>query len=231
MMPITDLLVRLLISFATLLVLARLMGRKEISQMTFFNFISAISIGTIGASLAIDSTLSPTTGIIALSAWTVLTILSGIIDLKSRPLRKAITGEPVVVIEGGKIKDDNLRKTRLDLETLNVLLRKKNTFSLDEVDYAVFETDGTLSVRKKAVYQPITQHALNQPPTPKQYPVPKIVVSDGNVMKENLSALDLDEQWLKEQLQTSGVASSEEVFYAEVQQDGSLTFDLKDPPQ
>ncbi len=108
------------------------------------------------------------------------------------------------------------------------MLRKKNTFSLKEVDYAIFETDGTLSVKKKDVYQPITKMKWNQPSPPNTYPVPQVVVADWNVVNENLNALHLDEQWLNDQLQTSGVTSPDDVFYAEVQQDGSLTFDLKD---
>ncbi|WP_367946408.1 DUF421 domain-containing protein [Halobacillus salinus] len=154
--------------------------------------------------------------------------MAGLIDIKSRPLRKVITGEPVVVIENGEIKEKGWKKTRLDLESLEVMLRKKNTFSLKEVDYAIFETDGTLSVKKKDVYQPITKMKWNQPSPPNTYPVPQVVVADWNVVNENLNALHLDEQWLNDQLQTSGVTSPDDVFYAEVQQDGSLTFDLKD---
>ena len=80
-MPITELILRLVIAFATLIILTRLMGRKEISQMTSFNFVSAISIGTLGASLAIDSTISITNGLLALVAWSVFTIFMSYLDI------------------------------------------------------------------------------------------------------------------------------------------------------
>src|SRR5699024_2659030 len=109
-MALTELLLRLAIAFMTLLVLARLMGRKEISQMTFFNFISAISIGTIGASLAIDATLAIRNGIIALVAWRIFTIVLGFLDIKSIQARKVINGEPLIVVREGKIMEGALRK-------------------------------------------------------------------------------------------------------------------------
>jgi uncharacterized membrane protein YcaP (DUF421 family) len=123
------------------------MGRKEISQMTFFNFVSAISIGTLGASLAIDSSISIRNGLIALIAWSAFTIITGFLDIKSPKFRLAVEGQPVIVIKNGKIMNRALRKVRLDLDALNTLLRKKNVFSVSDVNYAIFEIVGTLSVK------------------------------------------------------------------------------------
>ena len=148
-MPITELILRLVIAFATLIILTRLMGRKEISQMTSFNFVSAISIGTLGASLAIDSTISITNGLLALVAWSVFTIFMSYLDIKSPKFRVAVEGEPIILIKKGQIMEDELRKVRLDIDALNSLLRKKNVFSVTDVDYAIFETDGSLSIMKK----------------------------------------------------------------------------------
>ena len=125
-MPITELILRLVIAFATLITLTRLIGRKEISQMTFFNFVSAISIGTLGASLAIDSTISITNGLLALVAWSVFTIFMSYLDIKSPKFRVAVEGEPRILIKKGQIMEDELRKVRLDINALNSLLRKKD---------------------------------------------------------------------------------------------------------
>src|SRR4051794_34405375 len=127
-MTILELVLRLAIAFITLLTLTRLIGRKEISQMTFFNFVSAISIGTLGASLAIDPSISITNGLIALVAWSAFTIFMGILDIKSQKFRVAVEGEPRILVKKGKIMEDELRKVRLDIDTLNALLRKKNVF-------------------------------------------------------------------------------------------------------
>jgi len=197
--------------------------------MTFFNFVSAISIGTIGASLAIDPSLSIRNGIIALVAWTLFTIATGLLDLKSKTARKIVEGQPVIVIKKGKIMEDELFKARLDMDALNTLLRKKNVFSLSEVDFAIFETDGTLSVLKKEEKLPAAQEISNASKiNSAKIPIATAVVSDGQILQENLEKLNLDQQWLHQQLQAAGRHSAEDVFYAEVQKDGSLFIDHKD---
>ncbi len=227
-MTIPELILRLTIAFVTLIALTRLMGRKEISQMTFFNFVSAISIGTLGASLAIDPSLSITNGLIALIAWSAFTILMSILDLKSQKFRVAIEGEPRILVKKGKIMEEELRKVRLDMDALNALLRKKNIFSLSDVDYAIFETDGTLSVMKKESKQPVTKSDLHINRTKVHvFPISTSVISDGVIKEANLEKLNLDQQWLENQLKGSGINSISDVFYAEIQKDGTLYIDPK----
>ncbi|WLV25317.1 DUF421 domain-containing protein [Aciduricibacillus chroicocephali] len=225
-MSITTLLLRLGLSFIVLFLLTRIMGRKEISQMTFFNFVSAISIGTIGASLAIDSSISMRNGLLALFGWAIFTLLLGWLNIKSEAARKIISGQPVIVIKDGKIMEEQLKTMRLDMESLNSLLRENNVFSLKDVDYAIFETDGKLSVLKKQEKQPLVQKDFNkQPSKQKIFPIPTSVITDGQVLTGNLEKLDIDCKWLDQQLQMAGVQSYDDVFYAEVQEDGSLHVD------
>lgn len=226
-MPVSDLLLRLVLAFVTLLALTRLMGRKEISQMTFFNFVSGIAIGTIGASLAIDSTLSVRNGLIALVGWSIFTIVLGFIDINSKKVREVIEGQPIILIKKGQIMENELRKVRLDVDALNALLRQKNVFSLTDVDYAIFETDGKLSVMKKEPKQPATKSDLGVQQTMTVYPTSTEVITDGRIISSNLTKLNLDQQWLQNQLQQSGIQSISDVFYAEVQKDGSLYIDKK----
>ncbi|MDY0410223.1 DUF421 domain-containing protein [Paracerasibacillus soli] len=228
-MSLSTLCLRLGISFFTLLILTRMMGRKEISQMTFFNFISAISIGTIGASLAIDSTVSIRNGLFALIGWAIFTLVLGWLNLKSETARKLVTGDPLIVIKDGEIMEDKLRHARLDINSLNTLLRKKNVFSIADVDYAIFETDGKLSVMKKQDKQPVTKKEAGITITKKKvFPIATGVISDGQAMTANLAKLHLNENWLENQLQMAGVDSPENVFYAEVQEDGTLYVDFKE---
>lgn len=195
--------------------------------MTFFNFVSAISIGTLGASLAIDSSLSVRNGLIAIIGWSAFTIFLGFLDIKSKKVRYAIVGEPVIVIRKGQIMDDALRKARLDIDSLNSLLRKKNVFAASDVDYAWFETDGSLSVMKKESKQSGTKSDLNIQKSYRIFPTSMPVISDGKINRENLNKLKLDEKWLYQQLETAGVKTVAEIFYAEVQHDGSLYIDNK----
>ncbi|RDU38273.1 DUF421 domain-containing protein [Neobacillus piezotolerans] len=227
-MQLTDLIARLALSYFTLLVLMRITGRKEISQMTVFNFVSAISIGTIGASLAIDSSISIRNGLIALAAWTLFTVLTGFLDIKSRTARGIVTGEPIIVIKHGNIMEEALRKSRLDVDSLRALLRKKDVFSFSEVDYAIFEKDGTLSVLKKEGEHPLTKNALKQTTAaPKLIPMPTAVISDGQIIEENLRKYNLDLEWLDSELRSSGVSGLEDVFYAEIETDGTLYVDWR----
>ncbi|MFT0800050.1 DUF421 domain-containing protein [Bacillus swezeyi] len=229
-MLITQLIIRLFIAFITMLVLTRLMGRKEIAQLTFFNFVSAISIGTIGASLAIDSTLSIRNGLIALFAWSAFTIIVGFLDIKFPAIRYAVEGQPVILIRKGKIMDKQLRSVRLDLDALQTLLRKKNIFSLADVDYAIFETDGSLSVLKKEAKQNVTKKDMNvqgENANPK-VSHPASVITDGKVREDNLKKLNLSKQWLMDRLKETGIQHPKEVFYAEVQTDGTLYIDKKE---
>ncbi len=227
-MPILELLLRVVLSFAALLVLTRLMGRKELSQMTFFNFVSGIALGTIWASLAVDSTLSIRNGVIALLGWSVITVALGLIDIKSKKAREVIEGQPRILIKKGKIMEGELRKVRLDIDALYSLLREKNVFSVADVDYAIFETDGKLSVMKKEPQQSLTKSDMGmQQSKPNIYPISTAVINDGRVISTNLEKLNLNQQWLEQQLQSSGIDSISEVFYAEVQKDGSLYIDNK----
>ncbi|KAA0546581.1 DUF421 domain-containing protein [Bacillus sp. BGMRC 2118] len=227
-MNVTELLIRIAISFLVLLTLARIMGRQEIRQMTFFNFVSAISIGTIGGSLAISQDLSIRNGVIALVAWTVFTLAMEYIDLKSNKARILIEGQPVIVIQNGQIMEKAMRTTRLDINSLNSMLRDKNVFSMKDVEYAIFETDGKLSVMKKEDKQALTKGDYKMPTKTKSIvPIATSVITDGRINNQNLQNVNLSEKWLEEELTKMGVQSVEDVFYAEIQQDGTLYIDKR----
>ncbi|UOQ45755.1 DUF421 domain-containing protein [Halobacillus salinarum] len=230
-METTQLLIRLLLSFIVLLTLTRMMGRKEISQMTFFNFVSAISIGTIGGSLITDRSLTIFNGVLALVGWSLFTVIMGWVDIKSRPARKFITGEPIVLIKNGVLNEKALRKTRLDLDSLRVLLRREKVFSVSDVDYAIFETNGKLSVLKKINKQPAAkediQTSLSPEPTPPPPPLDTAIISDGKVLLDNLDLFNLDVNWLKQQLNSHNIESPKQVFYAELEGNGNLYISKK----
>ncbi|WP_100011326.1 DUF421 domain-containing protein [Lentibacillus sediminis] len=227
-MGLAELLLRITLGFFVLFTLTRIMGSKEISQMTFFNFVSAIAIGSISASLVIFSDVSIRNGLIALVGWAIFTLLLGYGDIKSHRLRKITTGDPQIVIREGRIAEDTLRKTRLDLEELNAMLREKDVFSIKDVDYAIFETNGKLSVLKNELAQPLTKKSSGNVTQAKIFPIPTALILDGKIHHTNLAKLNLGESWLNQQLQHAGITSVVEVFYAEVQQDGTLHIDQKE---
>ncbi|WP_163579227.1 YetF domain-containing protein [Gracilibacillus saliphilus] len=228
-MDFTELTLRIIATFLFLLFLTRIMGRKELRQLTFFNFVSGIAIGSIAASLVVNQNLDIWAGIYALSAWAILTIIMGLIDIKSKTARTVIQGQPVILIKQGKIMEDEMRKARLDIDALNGLLRKKNIFSITDVQYAIFETDGTLSVMKKEEKQTLTKGDRNiQVVKTEPFPIATEIITDGKINKKNLSKLNLDENWLEKQLKQASVNDISDIFFAEIQKDGTLYIDLRD---
>lgn len=194
--------------------------------MTFFNFASAIAIGEIAASLVVDDQLSISNGIYALIGWSLYTILMSYLDIKTLKGRQLLTGSPIILIKEGKILEQALHKCRLDLDTLKAMLRQKDVFSIAEVDFAIFETDGKLSVLKKDSGSSITNKNMYKVKN-KLIPFPLEIILDGNIKEENLINSGFDNNWLIAQLQRAGIHSISEVFYAEVQTDGSLYIDKK----
>jgi uncharacterized membrane protein YcaP (DUF421 family) len=224
-----ELLLRIAIGFIVLFSMARWSGRKEISQMTFFNLVSAIAFGSIAAALVVNPSVSITNGIIALLGWAFFTVLTDQIHLKSKKARKLLVGDPVIVVKKGKIMEDALRQTRLDIDSLQAMLREKSIFSMSDVDYAIFETDGKLSVLKKESKKTVTKSDLQiTMSTNKLVPLSTELVSDGQVNAQNLAKMKKDQSWLETQLQQAGVQSVEDVFYAELQPDGNLYIDKRD---
>lgn len=133
------------------------------------------------------------------------------------------------MIKEGKIVERALRSSRLDVDSLKAMLRQKNIFNLKDVDYAIFETNGTLSVMPKEPKQPVTKSDMNIISMKKKvFPITTEVVSDGKILSNNLSKLNLDPHWLNQQLKQAGVESVQDVFYAEVLDDGSLYIDSRD---
>jgi uncharacterized membrane protein YcaP (DUF421 family) len=223
-----ELLFRITVSFFVLFILTRIMGRKEISQMTFSNFVSAIAIGEIAGTLALVPDVKIIYGVIGLVAWSLFTILMALIDLKSKKARKVIEGEPLIIIKEGQIMEKVLRKTRLSVDALNTMLRQKDVFSLADVEYAIFETDGKLSVMKKESKLPATKKDLNIQTSNKSIsPIDAAVISDGVIDQKHLTKLNIKSEWLEQKLQQAGVHDITNVLYAEIQQDESLYLNLK----
>ncbi|MBT2738363.1 DUF421 domain-containing protein [Bacillus sp. ISL-7] len=226
-MGVFEVIGRAVATFLVLLLLTRLMGRKQISQLTFFNYVTGISIGAVAGTVSLDHSIKLFTGIISLTTWCALTLIFGFIDIKSKRFRDLIDGTPVIVIKQGKIMEHELKKLRLDMEQLNQLLRNKEVFSVKDVEYAIMETNGDLSILLKETRQPVKKEDLSiQVTTPKPFPIPIPIISDGKVLEDNLHQLNLTKDWLDDQLMQSGTTLSE-VFYVELQKDGSLYIDKR----
>lgn len=220
-----EMIIRTSVTFAVLLLLARLLGKIQLSQLTFFNYITGITIGSIAAEMAGKHETSFTDGLISLIWWSFLTVLTSYIGLKSSKARVILDGEPTIVIKAGKILENSLKSLRLNIDDLSMMLREQGVFSTNDVEYAVLEPDGNLSILKKASLQSATKKDMLVPTEALKY-VPSELISDGKILKKNLQELNITEEWLLQKLKAKGISSVEDVFYAEIQTDGALYIDL-----
>lgn len=212
---------RTVISFFVLLILARFMGKKQISQLTFFHYVTGITIGSIAANIAGESETPFLNGLYGMVLWAVLTIIANYLSFKSIKIRVLLDDKPTIVIQDGKVIEGSLRKLRLSFNDLNMMLREQAIFSMKEVNYAIFETNGNLSIMLKAGEEPATKKDVKASTVPPKY-IPTEIITDGKVEEKNLRELNLTDHWLKEQLKQQGIGKPEQVLYAEVLADGSL---------
>jgi len=201
------------------------MGRKLISQMTFFDFVIGVSLGSLAANLAIgtgNAVVTATTALITLAIWELVT---GFINIKSFKARKLFDSEPVALIDSGKIVEDNMRRMRLTMSELSMKLREKNIFSFADVEFAIMETDGQLSVLPKSNKVPLTPAHMNIQPTSSG--LMSDIIIDGNIMKENLKSAGLNVEWLQSQLNMQSIKNASELFYAGVDANKNLYISKK----
>ncbi|WP_366924021.1 DUF421 domain-containing protein [Metallumcola ferriviriculae] len=216
-------LVRGLIAFFTLLIFARVLGKQQISQLTFFDYVLGITIGSTASSLTTDLTSKAFPHWIGLITWIGSALALQIITLKWRTASKYIDGEPTVVVMNGQIMEDTMARMRYRATDLLEQLRNKGVFDLGQVEFAVLETNGKLSVQKKSQYQPVTPKDLN---LPTQYKgLSTELIYDGVVIEQNLRGFNLDRIWLTDQLKKQGINSEEEVFLALIDTGGQLYID------
>ncbi|MBW6410655.1 YetF domain-containing protein [Clostridium weizhouense] len=210
--------------FIVLLFLTRILGKKQMSHLTFFNYVTGITIGSIAANMINDTNTDFLNDFLSLIWWCILTIFFGYIGLKSGTLRSILDAEPTILIKKGKIIKKALKSNHLNMDDLSMLLRKKDIFSFLEVDYAILEPNGNLSVLKKQSQQHIIRKDMNIPTSNINY-IPSEIIVDGKIIKHNLLELNLTEEKLKQQLKDYNVNSIEDVFYAEIQSDGTFFID------
>lgn len=213
------------VSFVILLILTRLIGKQQVSQLTYYEYINGITFGSIAANMATDSFDKFGDHLVGLLTYGVLTFLAALVALKSRKMRKLINGEPVVVIQDGKILENNLRKMKLNLDEFTMLLRLKDIFDFTQVKLAIIEPSGGLSVIKKSEYENVERRDLKLKLEGTALAVE--VVQEGKISVNNLNRLGLDEKWLRAQLKMRQIEDVAEVEYAVVTDNKRLLVDLK----
>lgn len=205
--------VKLAVGFIGLWVITRLLGKKEISQLTPFDFVSSLMLSEIVGNTIYSEDTNYFHLIYGLAFWMILSYTVEKITYKSKSIRRPLDGEAAVLIENGVLDMKEMDRNNLDFDQLQLLLRQKDIFSIREVAYAVFETNGGLSVLKKSAYQSVSRLDLQLPD--KETVIALSLVENGEIQGEALRHIRKDERWLLDELGKQGYDSLKSVAYAE----------------
>ena len=208
------------LSAVALFIIAKFMGHKQMSQLDFFDYITGITIGSIAAELATELE-KPWKPLVAMVVYGVVAVLLTLIASKFPKTRKFINGTPTIIINNGKIYRKNMKKAKLDLTEFMVLCRQKGFFNLDDIQTAIFEYNGKLTVLPKAYKRPANPEDLNLSPNPEY--ISTEVIMDGRVLDENLKRMGLDHIWLEKQIKEQGFKNSKEIILGVCDQNKQLT--------
>ncbi|NLL44193.1 MAG: DUF421 domain-containing protein [Mollicutes bacterium] len=216
-MEVLDVIIRSLLSLVTLFLVAKMLGKRQVSQLTLFDYVVGISIGNFAAEMTINLESQEINGVVAVLIFGIVAYIIDILAIKSIKLRKYFMGTPTIVIQHGQIIKKNLRKVKFDLNDLLEECREKGCFDMSEIEYAIMEPNGKISILPKPEYKPVTIKDLNLK-NEKQGLCANLVI-DGKIMKNCLRNINKTEEWLRQQLKVKGY-KVEDVFLA--------TFDINE---
>lgn len=212
-------------SFALLFLLTKIMGNRQMSQLSMFDYIIGITIGSIAAEMATSlegDILQPLTAMIV---YALLSVILAVCSNKSIKLRKAVEGQPLILFDNGKLYKNNFKKSKLDLNEFLMQCRDSGYFDLNHIQTAILETNGKISFLPQVLQRPATPADLKL--SPNQDKLVTNVILDGNILQENLHSTGNDETWLDKQLDAQGVSKVSEIFLATCDCNNKLTVYIK----
>lgn len=208
-MDIIALILTAFLSVITLFIIAKFMGHKQIAQLDFFDYISGITFGSIAAELATELE-QPWKPLIAMIIYGLASITLSLISNKFPKLRKYINGTPTIIMSNGKIHRKNLKKCKIELSEFLVLCRQEGYFHLNDIDTAIFEYNGRLTILPTSQNRPATLKDLNI--FTQETSIDVEIIMDGRILGENLKRMGLNEDWLTKQLKEQGYNNAKQIF-------------------
>lgn len=217
--------IRAIILYIVVLVVMRLMGKREIGQLQPFELAISIMIADLASVPMSELGIPLSNGIVPILALLVIYMIISILNMKSVNFRKIMSGKPAILIYRGKIDEKALRKESITINELQERLRVDNIFNLGDVEYAILETNGELTVIQKPEKRALTPQDLNI--SPEYEGISYDLVVEGKVMHDNLKVIGKDEIWLKKQLKKFD-AKPENTLVATMDGKGQLFCQKKD---
>lgn len=213
------------LSVVVLFVMTKLLGKRQVTQLSMFEYITGITIGNLAAYISLDIQSIWYLGLIALSVWVVASLCIEYVTIKSKTARDIIDGKARVLIKKGKIMEESLKKERLTIDELQEKLREKNVFRTADVEFALIESNGEINVQLKTENQPVTAKLLGIAAPNED--VPQTVIMDGKVLERSLEEIGKNKAWLDKKLNQLGTRA-EAVFVGQADRSGQLNIDLFD---
>ncbi|MBO5470502.1 MAG: DUF421 domain-containing protein [Lachnospiraceae bacterium] len=201
-----------LFSIIALMILTKFMGYRQVSQFSMFDYINGITIGSIAAEMAIDLEGNFMKPFVAMVVYTIVVILLSKLSQKSIKLRRLINGKAIMIYQNGQIYNENLRKAKMNVDEFLVECRVNGYFDLSQIDSAVLEPNGKISILPVTKDRPATPKDLGIEPT--QEEIFANIIIDGKVMPENLKHIGRDMNWLNQKLDGQNIKKTEDVFLA-----------------
>ena len=217
--------VRTLILYSLVVIVMRVMGKRQISQLQPFELVVAIMLSELAAIPMQNTSIPLINGIIPIFTLLIAQVTFAYLSLKSETARKIICGSPSILIENGKILENELIKLRLSLTDLMEFLRMKNFANIADIEFAILETSGELSIIPKSQKRPVTPEDLQL--STEYEGLPQILIIDGNVDHKSLAKANLDMNWLQNELNKFNIKNTKDVLFASLDTSGKLYFQLK----
>lgn len=226
MKEIIDIIALSLGSIIAIFILTKLMGYRQMSQMSMFDYINGITIGSIAAEMSTSLEENFVQPLTAMFVYSFAAILLSWISSKSIKARRVIEGTPLVLMNHGELYWENLKKAKIDVNEFLVQCRVNGYFDVSKLETAILEGDGKISFLPKASERPITPADMNLS-AQQDYVVANVIV-DGKIIEQNLRHTGNDEKWLKNQIKGQGAKQVEDVLLATCDSSNQVTVFLKE---
>ncbi|SET66665.1 Uncharacterized membrane protein YcaP, DUF421 family [[Clostridium] polysaccharolyticum] len=198
-------------SVIVLFILTKLMGYREVSELSMFDYINGITIGSIAAEMATNLDQFQNT-LTAMIVYSIIVISISCVSNKSIKMRRFMEGKPLILMCNGKINYKSLKKARIDVDEFLCQCRNSGYFDISEIHSVILESNGKFSILPKADHRPVTPSDLHLSVAPES--IQATVIIDGNIMAKNLKQTGNDLKWLHSQLKAQGVNDESEVLFA-----------------
>lgn len=210
-----------LFSAAILFIIAKIIGHKQVAQLEFFDYITGITIGSIAAELATTLDKPWWKPTVSMIVFGVITVILSVLTRKLPRSRKFINGTPTIVLNDGKLYRKNMKKAKLELSEFLLLCRQEGYFNLDDIQTAVYEYNGKLSILPVSTKRPLNPEDMKLSPPPEH--IGTEVIMDGRILGGNLRRRNLSKAWLQNELKAQGYQSAKQIFLGVCGKDDRLT--------